>query len=182
MGEPAGVPDVMAARSRGSRQHRRDRLSVVRDRMVTISLDYRLSTWNSSTPVIDVETADAMELRYDLFLGDVEFRIGQADFSARWGWVPVLDFAAGLWHVAQSLPETREEIFEFTESDASLRFVLEDDAVSVISNYAERIDARVSFREFRNAAESFLKRMVEELSNIYPGLSRNAEVQSMLGA
>lgn len=60
---------------------------------MTITLDYRLSPfWNKETDRADLSSADASDLHYKLFLGDMVFRIGESDFSAPWGWVPVLVF------------------------------------------------------------------------------------------
>jgi len=61
-----------------------------------ITLDYRLSPLPGDRTDRELVSASESELRYSLFLGDVVFRVGDADFSANWGWVPVLDFALGL--------------------------------------------------------------------------------------
>lgn len=85
-----------------------------------ITLDYELSLgWDRRTTELKLRSADEMTLRYDCFLGDVVFVDG-VDFSARWGWVPVLDFALHLWAIAGGLVSEAEELFEFTESDAAI--------------------------------------------------------------
>ena len=59
-----------------------------------IKLEYGLDpSWDRTPADRDLSTADDSELHYDLFLGDVVIQIDGVDFSARWGWVPVLDFA-----------------------------------------------------------------------------------------
>ena len=62
-----------------------------------IALDYALSDErNTRAPVTNWLTADDVALRYYLFRGDQIIIINGVDFSARWGWVPLLDFAAAL--------------------------------------------------------------------------------------
>lgn len=64
-------------------------------------------------------------------LGDVIFIVYEVDLSARWGWVPVLDFALGLDAIVDALaPEgAGDEVFEFTESDATIVFRRDGDKV-----------------------------------------------------
>jgi len=45
-------------------------------------------------------------LRYDCFLGDVRFLKGDVDFSTRWGWVPVWDFALSMVNLIDQRPVT----------------------------------------------------------------------------
>jgi hypothetical protein len=72
-----------------------DYLASRRTRMIHLS--YRLSDEScAKNALIDWATADEMTLRYYVFFGDQIFVIDGADFSARWGWVTILDFAAGL--------------------------------------------------------------------------------------
>lgn len=148
---------------------------------MTITLDYRLSpSWNRVASTADLSSVDAPELRYKLFLGDVEFRIDEADFSALWGWVPVLDFAVALRSIVRSLPRTHEEAFDFTESDATLRFVHRDEIVSVTSNYAQGlIGAKASIKELGQAADEFFERVMEDLYREHPELKSNPEMEAL---
>jgi hypothetical protein len=126
--------------------------------------------------------AAPMELHYDLFLGDVVFRIGDLDMSARWWWVPVLDFALCLDAIARSLEERpdRSGSFEFTESDARIDFRRSDDLVTVTPSYAEG-GAEVPLVELRRATEGFLERVMRELGDAHPGLWRNPYIAERVG-
>src|SRR5437879_4736572 len=89
-----------------------------------IYLSYKLSDeLNAKAPIVDWASADATELRYYVFLGDQIFLVNDADFSARWGWIPILDFAASLVLVAKALElgETHLQ-FDFTDSDELIYF------------------------------------------------------------
>jgi hypothetical protein len=57
--------------------------------MTDVMLAARLDP-TSNRAQIDFSSASATDLRYRSLLGDVEFRIGDADFSTQWGWIPLL--------------------------------------------------------------------------------------------
>jgi hypothetical protein len=138
-----------------------------------ITLDYELSEdWNRRAAEIDLRSADEVTLRYDYFLGDVVFVVDRADFSARWGWVPVLDFALGLRAIAGGLVSEAEESFEFTESDAAIEFRREGETVKIEAGYASAA-AEVRHLEFTLHAERFVERVVADLSSRYTGLAIN---------
>jgi len=61
-----------------------------------ITLDYRLFSRPGDRTDRDLIAATEGDLRYSHFTSDVVFRVCDADFSANWGWVPVLDLALGL--------------------------------------------------------------------------------------
>lgn len=139
-----------------------------------IVLDYELSpAWNRKTGEVDLRGADEMTLRYDCFLGDVVLVVGELDLSARWGWVPVLDFALGLRSVAGDLAAAGEQVFEFTESDATIEFRRKGAAVEISSSYVDGA-AEVAHVDFSLQAEQFLARVVEELGRAHPELADNA--------
>jgi hypothetical protein len=136
-------------------------------------LDYQLSpSWNRKAGEIDLRAADEMTLRYDCFLGDVLVVIGDVDLSARWGWVPVLDFGLGLRSIAGALAAEKVQTFEFTESDAALVFRREESPIEVSANYAEGT-AKVAFVEFSLQVERFVARLVDEFGQAHPELAEN---------
>lgn len=86
---------------------------------MSMRLDFQLSAdWNAKAAHHDLAIADESTLRYDVLLGDLILQINGVDFSAPWGWIPLLDLANGLKVMCDELltgePET---VFEFTESD-----------------------------------------------------------------
>jgi hypothetical protein len=139
-----------------------------------IALDYELSpAWNRKTGEVDLRAADEMTLRYDCFLGDVVLVVGDLDLSARWGWVPVLDFALGLRSIAGALAAEEEQVFEFTESEATIEFRRKGGVVEISSSYVEGA-AEVAHVDFSLHAEQFLARVVVELGRAHPELTDNA--------
>ena len=145
-----------------------------------IRLDYRLSDeWRNKAATFDWVTADETSLRYRALTGDQIFVIGDVDFSAPWGWVPLLDFAAGLVAIARRLREGAPECaFEFTESDAKLEFSARDGAASLRSNYYPGQTAVVSVDDLDEAARAYAARLLREAISLYPALGKNASLKS----
>lgn len=146
---------------------------------MTIILDYEISEKRDPGATgPDLRSADEITLRYDCFLGDVVFRVGEADFSARWGWVPVLDFAMGLRAILSNLTEGHSQTFEFTESDARIGFKRQGPSVDIEADYApER--AQVSYSDLSKEADQFLLRVIRDLERSHPELAENAVVASL---
>src|SRR5258708_6528053 len=137
-----------------------------------ITIDYRLSpSWKARAPEPELASADETALRYYLLFGDIIFEVDGHDFSAKWDWIPIVDFAASLRLTVNELAEndTADSIFDFTESDATLRFKRDKEVVTVSADYAPG-EARVSFEEFKSAVGNFVRRVGRELCDQYPSL------------
>jgi len=145
-----------------------------------ILLDYELSpTWTHRALAIDLRLADEAALRFGCFLGDVTFIADGADFSARWDWVPIFDFALSLRLIAFGLDERAHDAFEFTESDARLTFCRQAEVVEIKANYVPA-RATVLLVDFMARAESFFVRLTQELLRRYPELSRNDVMSELM--
>jgi len=107
-------------------------------------LELEIVSWSDGSGTLrDWRTVSEESLRYDHFLGDVMIRIKGTDLTTTWGWVPVLDFAAGVTNLLYNLQPGCEEIFEFTESEATLTFRRqEEDLVEVAASYADGLGCR----------------------------------------
>ena len=135
-------------------------------------LDYRLSEdWDENSS--DLAAADETELRYYAVTGDIIVRNDQADLSARWGWIPLIDFALALRKIAATLTiEEGRETFEFTESDATLRFDRYGHGMTITGSYAAG-EITVSFTVFVDQAKDFPRRLDAELVAKRPELKLN---------
>lgn len=123
---------------------------------------------------VQYNIASESEIRYDLFLGDIVLSsdTDNVDFSTQRGWVPLLDFYLSLEHILEFLPKSKEEVFEFTESEATLTFSLEGKNIRIISSYAEgSIVAPVS--EFALEVSGQMKNLIHQLTQLHSDLSRN---------
>lgn len=146
-------------------------------------LDYTLSPdWNASTDV-DLAVAQEWQLRYDCFLGDVIFIVYELDLSGRWGWVPVLDFALGLDAIIDALGagDEVEELFEFTESGASISFRRTGDRVEIDASYVPDV-ATVGYADLRGEVKRFLLRVLEGLIGEHRELATNAFIAREISA
>jgi hypothetical protein len=143
-----------------------------------MKLDFRLAEPTRSTD--QWSQAEEEDFRYRVALGDLILEIGSTNFSTNWGWVPLIDLAASLRHIAKELerPE-RTETFEFTESESWLRFTRYGDHVIVTASFVPG-NARVEYSRFASAIEGLGKQLRKELLRRNPELSENAAFQRLL--
>lgn len=111
-------------------------------------------------------------LRYDCFLGDVILQSEQVNLSAPWGWIPILDFELSIFTLLRNLDEGDEEHFEFTESEAVLKFNRSGDVTAITASYADGV-ILTSQRDLVRRAEEQLTRTVQELLRQHPRLDQN---------
>lgn len=141
-----------------------------------ITLDYMLR--ESPDPGRDLKVVDENALHYDLFLGNVSFRVDDADMSTSWGWIPIIDFAVCIERIANGLKPRETQSFEFTESENRIDFTLLNGMVEIRTTYvAPR--ARVPIEEFRRASREFLRRMLDDLTERHATLALNAYIRSI---
>lgn len=146
--------------------------------MSDIRIGYVLSpTWDSEPPSLDA--ADETTLRYRCFFGDVILSFGELDASAGWGWVPILDFALALRTISDRLlGASHLEVFEFTESDASITFQRTNDDVVIDPSYAPGV-AHVPLPELVRSSRGFLTSLLSDLVDRYPQLAGNEFVATL---
>ena len=141
-------------------------------------LDYRLnedreSNWSSATEE---------DLRYRLALGNLIFQVGDKDFGADWGWIPLIDLAASFAEIVRKLEGgSASETFEFTESDAWIRFERKGHEVLVSTSYGEGA-GESSFHAVSEAVKSLRERLHAELIGKHPQAAHNPAVRKLLGS
>jgi hypothetical protein len=142
-----------------------------------IEIDYRLSPpWNEGKATLDLAAADEMQLRYHAFPGDQILRIDGVDFSAAWGWVPLLDFAAALVHAATRIATTQEEAVGFTENEALIVLRSKGQFVEIAASYADG-RATVGHAELVQAGRNYAVRLLEVLCAQFPELRTNKSLK-----
>ena len=143
-----------------------------------MKLDFRLT--EPTTNAQSWSNAEEEDFRYRIALGDLILEIGSKNFGTNWGWVPLIDLAAGLRQIAKKLPRSgRTETFEFTESESWLRFSRHGDQVIVTASYSPG-EAQVEYSRFVHAVENLSKRLRSELLQRNSGLSENPAFQRLL--
>jgi hypothetical protein len=145
-----------------------------------INLAYNLSTnWAKHSYLESLDEVDEMTLRYQVHLGDVIFVADGVDFSARWGWVPVLDFVACLNIVIKQLSEGETHCsLDFTKSTAEIMFNRTHDSILISSNYAPG-QAIVQFEDLTRAAAELSRKVSEDIWSNYPELSKNSHLRKL---
>jgi hypothetical protein len=108
-----------------------------------------------------------------VFLGDQIFLVDDADFSARWGWVTILDFAADIVFATAKLAlgETNADV-SFTENEALKGFSRQGQSVAISSTYTA-VRAEVRLDELQSAAHSYARMMFEDATALHPPLKMN---------
>ena len=149
-----------------------------------ITIDYKLSKiWNQAANRFDLASADESAFRYNLFLGDMIFRVNECDLSAEWGWVPVIDFAASLRYVSSELEQASdaESTLDFTESSSMVHFQRHGDSVTISADYAA-CQADIPLSEFVTVVNEFSHRVLAALLQEHPALMQNSALRELLPA
>jgi hypothetical protein len=143
-----------------------------------MKLDFRLTE-----PIGNAQSwshADEEDFRYRVALGDLILEIGSKNFGTDWGWVPLIDLAAGFGQIARKLQHSgRTETFEFTESESWLRFSRQGDRVIVTASYTPD-EAQVEYSRFVRAIENLSKQLRTELLRRNSALSDNPAFRRLL--
>jgi len=140
-------------------------------------LDYQLKE-DSET---DWSSVTEEDLRYRVALGNLIFHVGNKDFSAAWDWIPLVDLAASLAEIVRKLEGgSASQTFEFTESDAWIRFERKGEKVLVSTSYGEG-EGESSFHAVSEAVKSLRERLQAELIGKHPQAAHNAAVRKLLG-
>jgi hypothetical protein len=139
--------------------------------------DYRLSEdWDEIST--DLAAAEETDLRYYAATGDIILRQDQTNLSARWGWIPLIDFALAMRKIAEALAVTEgSETFEFTESEAKLQFDRRGQEITISGSYAPG-KITIPFAAFIEKARDFGQRLDAELLAKRPELSQNPVYQA----
>jgi hypothetical protein len=106
----------------------------------------------------------------------------EKDFSADWGWIPLVDLAASFAEIVRKLEDgSASETFEFTESDAWVRFERKGEKVLVSTSYGDGV-GEIALHAASEAVKSFRERLRSELLRQHPQAAHNAAVRKLLGA
>jgi hypothetical protein len=128
---------------------------------------------------LDLATAPSYQLFFSCFVGDVELVIGDADFSADFGWIATLSFGIGMLHSLRRLPVGGVSHAGFLESEDRIDFQLEGSLVRVSCTYADSV-ATIEHGDLTRLATDALVELLRGLEAKYPGLRENRELHKQL--
>ena len=134
-------------------------------------LDYRLSEdWDENST--DLAAADETDLRYYAAIGDVILRNDQTDLSARWGWIPLIDFALAMREISEGSGSRRRETRRSSLLSPTRHFDFErrGQEMTVSGSYATG-EIVVPFAAFIEQAADFARRLDEEVRAKRPDLN-----------
>lgn len=138
------------------------------------NLDYILAS--PTFGVRDYSTVSEDFLHYSAFPGDIIFTSEDVDFSARWGWVPILDFAICWYRLAMNICKETSQQFGFTESAAFIRMqTLDKRTVLITTSYAQG-SISIAVDELQRHARTFLAKTILDLCVINPTLEQNPTI------
>lgn len=128
---------------------------------------------------VEVGQVDSAGLHYESFLGDILLEQGEVDFSAFWGWIPLLDFVHCVTMILDSVSVGSKERYEFTESDAWLEFDRVDiETVCIKSEYAPG-SILVPFADLRDLVGKAGASLMAEIETRCPGIVDNKSYQEI---
>ncbi len=132
---------------------------------MTITLNYSDLHFDDDRAVMLAEETD---FEYDLLFAQIAFRVDAADFTID-GHVPLLDVAARLGAIGDSLADGETRNYAVPTGRETLTFARSGDQVAISANYTEATTT-VSFAELAPAVSGFHRRVVQDLLARYPGL------------
>ena len=121
---------------------------------------------------VDLATADAVQLDYELFCGDVHFRVDDANFDANWAWIPLLHFIDEIVLATKQLILEGHSKIDFTESDATIDFERSGSIVTISANYTSAV-AQAPLTELVSAVRDFATKALSDLETEWPDLRSN---------
>jgi hypothetical protein len=135
------------------------------------------SPYGSPEKRFDLATAPAYQLFFSCFVGDVDLVIGDADFSADFGWIATLSFGIGMLHSLRRLSVAWVSHAGFLESEDRIDFRLEGSEVRVSCTYADPV-ATIEYGDLTRLATDALVDLLRELGTKYPRLRENQDLQN----
>ncbi|HEY0789983.1 MAG TPA: hypothetical protein VGD78_02855 [Chthoniobacterales bacterium] len=115
-----------------------------------------------------------VDFRFRFALGDLILESGPVDLSARWGWVPLIDFVIGARGIVGLLEQHQIHAeFEFTESEATLSFTRQGVDLFLRASYAEG-EIKCSLPAFAEQLQAFEHGLRHDLVERQPGLAHHA--------
>lgn len=118
------------------------------------------------------KNVDETALRYELFLGSFRLEKDDKTLSVDWNWIPLLDFALCLQTICNRLNKQAggEEIFDFTESDATITFRRNEDKCEIFTSFSDT-SFMMNYPEFQEAVRLFSKKVITDI------LSKNEKLK-----
>lgn len=146
-----------------------------------LQIDFTFSdAWNGTIDYSRAGEWDEIDVRYGAALGNLILVVNGVDGSALWGWIPIVDLAVSLDDIREQLANrvAGSEVFELTESDATITFERAGDDVRLTTSSAP-CSEMISFEELKGAISEFRGKVFREAVSRFPELEHNAVFRSL---
>jgi len=127
----------------------------------------------------DLSLVSGPDLIQGAFMGDAVIKLGNDDFSTRFGWVTLLDWCLRISSAARTMASTTSSHFRFSESDDFLSLRRDSDKLFVACSYSPGV-AVASYIEFAKAVRDFVDEQLSWISTNYPSAMMNPEMRVVL--
>lgn len=121
-----------------------------------------------------------VDFRFRVALGDLILAAPPNDFSARWGWVALIDFVVSVREILNHLKRSETRLpFEFTESEATLTFERRGADVIITASYAPG-QIQVPLASFKERLRWFESSLRADLVRNHPSLDHHPVFNRLL--
>jgi hypothetical protein len=127
----------------------------------------------------DLAEVSRADLISGAFMGDAVVRIGEHDFSTRFGWITMLDWTLRLSGAIKALETAEAKNFGFAESDDFVSFRRSKELLFVACSYQPRI-AMTQDGKFAISARRFITESLEWISTNFPSSMRDSAMSDVL--
>jgi hypothetical protein len=128
---------------------------------------------------VNLGKAGLADLCYSCFGGDLEFKVGDANFSIiTGGGVQILDFAVEFFSAARTVGSGGNARIAFAGMADEIHLKPSGDLVGVSCNYADDT-VEISKGELVAASRKFLSQVLGDLETRYPALQGNKGMKSV---
>jgi hypothetical protein len=122
---------------------------------------------------IELPAAPGVELLYSCFVGNVALRVGGIDFSANFGWIPLLHVANNLDLILHRLTVDETKTYYFTESEDWISFSERGGSVELRCSYIPDVVGIASREEAGKAVGLAALALVKSIEHDHPEASSN---------
>ncbi|WP_139131623.1 hypothetical protein [Micromonospora halophytica] len=139
---------------------------------VVLPLDRAVSPLWQADRQVDLGVVSEMDLRYEYFWSRIEFTVDGVDLGSRWGGMPLLDFAASIKRVPDSISRNGRAEIDLTESSTIISFVRHSGLVRVSDTVSQDVCC-CSMSDLLDAVSAFIDKVATTLVGAHPDIKNN---------
>lgn len=144
-----------------------------------IILDYQFSKYGlKKLENLNMKFLDRTDLEYRKFGCDIIFRVNGHNFDAKWGWIPLFEFAKYMYLIIRNLSVNQTKDYDFTECGDYFRFERTEFSKVIITVNYNNVDdvvqtTEANYQELLSVVSSFYDKVFLDLQTRWPDLLEN---------